>query len=126
MSDMPPSITFPRRSQLHLPGVYPMGSPRPTGPVDPLYAGCYFPAPFVQNDGSDFNHTGTVFGVYSADFVELSWKKQIQVDLFGKPRKLFFANFSWQDGDVPKEVSGVGFDRAPRLEYIHTFPRRPG
>jgi hypothetical protein len=103
-----------------------MGSPRPTGPVDPLYAGCYFPAPFVQNDGSDFNHTGTVFGVYSADFVELSWKKQIQVDLFGKPRKLFFANFSWQDGDVPKEVSGVGFDRAPRLEYIHTFPRRPG
>lgn len=109
MSDrpMPPWITLPPRSKLHLPGVYPMCSPRPTGPVNPLYAGCYFPHPFVQNDGSDFNHTGTVFGVYSADFVELNWKKQIQVDLFGKPRKLFFTNFSWQDGDVLKEVSEV-------------------
>ncbi|GFZ48998.1 hypothetical protein JCM24511_06747 [Saitozyma sp. JCM 24511] len=105
MSDLRPSITFPPRSKLHMPGVYPMGSPRPTGPVDPLYAGCYFPAPFIQNDGSDFNHTGNVFGVYSADFVELNWKKQLQVDLFGKPRKLFFTNFSWQDGDVLKETS---------------------
>lgn len=58
---MPQWIILPPRSKLHLPGVYPMCSPRPTGRVNPLYAGCYFPHPFVQNDGSDFNHTGTVF-----------------------------------------------------------------